>query len=194
MIVKAIRRLNQEISLRLLQPLVLALGDLLTISYPLPFAGLKGKLLRTIGIRLSSPVFIDKGFKCLYPENILIAENCSFGHYNKIWAFNKVVIGPYVQTAMGVTIISGGDRTDNFAPLVKDQEIFIEGGNWIGANVTILGGARIGRGAIIAAGAVVTGTIPPFTIAGGVPARVIKEREASELTLSPFGLYQTQSF
>ncbi|WP_245869419.1 acyltransferase [Pontibacter ramchanderi] len=95
---------------------------------------------------------------------------------------------------MGVTIVSGGHRTDNFAPLEEDQEVIIEGGNWIGANVTILGGAKIGRGAIIAAGAVVTGTIPPFTIAGGVPARVIKERAASELTISPFGLYQTQSF
>ena len=194
MIVKIIRKLCQEISLRLLEPLALALANLFTISYPLPLASLKGAILKIIGIRLSSPVFIDKGFKCLYPRNIFISENCSLGHYNKIWAFNKVVIGPYVQTAMGVTIISGGHRTDNFAPLEENQEIVIEGGNWIGANVTILGGAKIGRGAIIAAGAVVTGTIPPFTIAGGVPARVLKERDASNLTLSPFGLYQTQSF
>lgn len=50
----------------------------------------------------------------------------------------------------------------------------IENDVWIGANVTILVGVTIGRGAIIAAGAVVNKSIPPYAIAGGVPAKVIK--------------------
>lgn len=191
MISKVLRRLNQEFSLRLLEPFVLALANLLTISYPLPLSNLKRIVLKLIGLNLGSPLFIDKGFKCYFPKNITISNNCSLGHYNKIWAFNKVHIGPNVQTALGVTIISGGHRTDNYAPLDTDQEITIEGGNWIGANVTILGGAKIGEGAIIAAGAVVTGNIPPYTIAGGVPARVLKKREAAEDVISPFGVYQT---
>jgi acetyltransferase-like isoleucine patch superfamily enzyme len=47
---------------------------------------------------------------------------------------------------------------------------------WIGANATILDGARIGKGAVIAAGAVVDGEVPPYEIWGGVPARKLKAR------------------
>lgn len=46
---------------------------------------------------------------------------------------------------------------------------------WIGSNATILAGVSIGDGAIVAAGAVVTKNVPPNTIVGGVPAKVIKE-------------------
>lgn len=51
---------------------------------------------------------------------------------------------------------------------------------WIGANVTVVPGVEIGDGAVIAAGAVVTRNVPANTIAGGVPAKVIKKIEAGE--------------
>ena len=57
-----------------------------------------------------------------------------------------------------------------------DQDVVIEEDVWCGANVTILKGVTIGRGSIIAAGAVVTKDVPPYSIAGGVPAKVIKTR------------------
>ena len=56
----------------------------------------------------------------------------------------------------------------------------IEDGCWIGANVTILKGVTIGRGSVVAAGAVVTRSCPPYSIVGGVPARVIKPRFTAE--------------
>ena len=52
----------------------------------------------------------------------------------------------------------------------------LRGGSWIGCNVTILKGCTIGRGAVVAAGSVVTKNIPPYSIAAGIPARVIKYR------------------
>lgn len=52
--------------------------------------------------------------------------------------------------------------------------MIIEKDVWIGANVTILAGVHVGRGATIAAGAVVNKDIPPYSIVGGVPAKVIK--------------------
>ena len=58
--------------------------------------------------------------------------------------------------------------------LVRRAKIVVEDDAWIGANVTILPGVRVGRGAIIGAGAVVTQNVPPFTIVGGVPATVIR--------------------
>ena len=57
-----------------------------------------------------------------------------------------------------------------------DQDVTIEEDVWCGANVTILKGVTIGRGCIIAAGAVVTKSIPPYCVAGGVPARPLKMR------------------
>ena len=56
----------------------------------------------------------------------------------------------------------------------------VEDGCWIGANVTILKGVTIGRGSVVAAGAVVTRSCPPYSIVGGVPARVIKPRFTAE--------------
>ena len=55
-----------------------------------------------------------------------------------------------------------------------DCDIIVEEDVWIGCNVTLLAGAHIGRGAIIAAGAVVSKEVPPYAVIGGVPAKVIK--------------------
>lgn len=57
---------------------------------------------------------------------------------------------------------------------VFDKDIVVEEDVWIGCNVTLLAGAHLGRSAIIAAGAVVNSDIPPYCIAGGVPAKPIK--------------------
>ena len=59
-------------------------------------------------------------------------------------------------------------------PIGYDEDVVIEKDVWIGCNVTILSGVNIGRGSVIAAGAVVTKDVPPYSICGGVPARFIK--------------------
>ena len=60
------------------------------------------------------------------------------------------------------------------------QEVVIGDDVWIGERVIIMPGVHIGSGSIIGANAVVTHDIPPYSIAGGVPARVIKHREMTE--------------
>lgn len=57
-----------------------------------------------------------------------------------------------------------------------DMDVAIEGDAWIGAGAIILKGVTIGRGSIVAAGAVVTKSFPPYSIIGGVPARLIRPR------------------
>lgn len=92
---------------------------------------------------------------------------------------NKVVFGPKP------TIITGDHRIDIIGKYIidvtdreklpeQDAPVTIEDDCWIGANVTILKGVTIGRGTVVAAGAVVTNSIPPYCIAGGVPAKPIK--------------------
>lgn len=62
----------------------------------------------------------------------------------------------------------------------NDQDVIFEGDNWIGMNVTVLKGVTIGRGCIVAAGAVVNKSTPPYSIVGGVPAKVLKMRFTPE--------------
>lgn len=147
-------------------------------------------LLKLVGIKAEARIFIDYGFDCYSPGNITFGKNISLGHYNRIWAFNKVEIGNNVQTAIGLTIVSGSHKTNSFESIVHNQQVILEGENWIGANVTIIGGVKIGLGAIIAAGSVVVSDIPAYTIAGGIPAKVIKNRVPTEEVYGPFGKYR----
>lgn len=69
--------------------------------------------------------------------------------------------------------LSPKDRRSTYpAPIVLGRNV------WVGANVTILQGVTIGDNSVVAAGAVVTKDVPPNTVVGGVPARVIKTIEA----------------
>lgn len=94
---------------------------------------------------------------------------------------NKVIFGPHH------TIITGDHRIDIIGKYIidvddnekipqNDAAVVIEDDVWCGANVTILKGVIIGRGSVIAAGAVVTKSCPPYSIIGGVPAKIIKKR------------------
>jgi len=59
---------------------------------------------------------------------------------------------------------------------VTRQGIVIEDDCWLGGGATILAGVRVGRGAVVAAGAIVTRDVPPYAIVAGVPARVVRMR------------------
>ena len=158
------------------------------------FILLRSFILRITGIHIEGKCFIDKGFRFLYPKNIFMGNNIALGHNNKIWAFNKVHIGDYVQSAMGLTMISGSHNSDDYNPISENQEIVLEGENWIGANVTILGGVTVGKGTIIGAGSVVNKNLPPYTICVGNPCKVLRKREPAKLVVSPFGKYEPNYF
>lgn len=90
-----------------------------------------------------------------------------------------VTIGDHVEIGPNVNIITGEHFTEINARRENrgkefTKEVVIGNDCWIGANVTILAGVTIGEGCTVGAGAVVKREIPPFSIAVGVPARVIK--------------------
>lgn len=100
------------------------------------------------------------------------------------WVCPRVTMGRYVMLGPGVTIIGADHRLDVpgrpmiFAGRPEMPQTVLEDDVWIGANATILAGVRIGRGAVIAAGAVVTKDVPPYEIHAGVPAKKIRDRFA----------------
>jgi acetyltransferase-like isoleucine patch superfamily enzyme len=114
----------------------------------------------------------------------------SFGDHTKVQrccsfvsALAPVNIGSYVQIAPFCAFYSYDHGFASAKPIWQQPistkgPINIEDDVWIGFNVTIVSGVRIGRGAVIAAGAVVTRDVPAGAVAGGVPARVLKMRDA----------------
>ena len=127
-------------------------------------------------------------------ENVFIHENVLIRSFNysihignnttinrNSCILSQCYIGNNCSIAPNVIIVGANHNFQDNKKLIKEQGstskgIIIEDNVWIAANVTILDGCKIGQGSIVAAGAVVNKDIPPKSIAGGVPARIIKER------------------
>lgn len=137
---------------------------------------------------VGSNVRIGIGSQAIHWHNICVKDNVSIGRNNLFLCSRaKICIGDHVMFGPNVTVITGRHRTDLVGRYMitvtdaekrpeDDQEVVFKGDNWVGANATILQGVTIGRGAVIAAGAVVTKDVPDYAIVGGVPAKLIKYR------------------
>lgn len=149
------------------------LGEILrswNYSYWLGDVGKKFKVGLYSRIQCPDAVFVGDGVS--FNDRAWIAANLNGG---QIYIDDYTLIGPNCVLHTGNHIFS--DR----GSLIKKQghefsQIRIGRDVWLAANVTVLSGVRIGDGAIIAAGSVVTKDIPEFTIWAGIPARQIGER------------------
>lgn len=108
-----------------------------------------------------------------------IGDRVRVGHRVTISAVNRVVIGAETNIASGCYIGDNNYAIDPEGPAYLDQpvtgaETRIGRSVWIGQNVCVLAGATIGDRSVIGAGSVVRGNIPPYSMAVGVPARVVK--------------------
>ena len=125
-------------------------------------------------------------------ETMYVGDDVYIGdHADFVASRSKIIINDHVMFAPHVSI-RGGDHRYNvvgkFLDEIKDidklpendEDIVFEGDNWIGMNATILKGVTIGRGCIVAAGAVVVKSTPRYSIVGGCPAKVLKMRFTEE--------------
>lgn len=120
------------------------------------------------------------------PE-IVIGDNCGIGAYSHITAINGIFIGNNVRMGKGILITDNAhgasdrellDKSPRERPLVSKGKVVIEDNVWLGEKSSVMPGVTIGRGSIIAAGAVVTHDVPPYSVAAGNPARVIKRLDS----------------
>ncbi len=118
---------------------------------------------------LLPPLYIDYGKPVVIGERCFIQQCCTFFGRGGIEIGNDVFIGPKVNL---ITINHDPDPDNRSA--TYGRKIVIEDKVWIGINSTILPGVRIGYGAIVGAGSVVTKNVEPMTVVAGNPARVIK--------------------
>jgi acetyltransferase-like isoleucine patch superfamily enzyme len=118
-------------------------------------------------------------------EGIEIGRGTAIGAYCWIGASGRVRIGRDVLLGPRVVMIPENHNFEDTQASIKSQGVTRQGIEidddcWIGANVTILAGVHIGRGSIVAAGAVVRKDVAPYSIVGGVPARLLRSRVPAE--------------
>lgn len=119
------------------------------------------------------------------PNNFSMGEGSHIKSNTFIECSGGVSIGRYFHTGRGLTIFSTSHNWKNGTKIPYDEltlikPVVIADFVWFGANVTVLPGTVIGSGVVVAAGSVVRGNIPDFSIVAGNPAIVIGERDADE--------------
>ncbi|MEY8330076.1 DapH/DapD/GlmU-related protein [Lachnospiraceae bacterium 48-33] len=126
--------------------------------------------------RLFPPFYTDFGKNIKIGKNVFINSGCHFQDQGGITIGNDVLIGHNVVLAtINHDLAPSQNRKNHYAPVTISNNV------WIGSNATILPGVTIGEWAVVAAGAVVTKNVEPYTVVGGNPAKLIKTVEREEV-------------
>ena len=125
--------------------------------------------------RLYPPFYADFGKNITIGKEVFINSGCHLQDQGGIEIGDSAMIGHNVVIAtVNHDLDPANNRKNHYAPVKIGNHV------WIGSNATILPGVTIGEWAVVAAGAVVTKDVPELTVAGGVPAKVLKTIQKNE--------------
>ena len=137
---------------------------------------------RLFGVKIGKGSTIHMGAVFYEPRNIVIGDDTIIGEGAVLDGREKLIFGNHVDVASQVMFYNGEHDIDDkdfkpvFSPVIIEDYVFI------GPRAIILPGVTIKKGAVVAAGAVVTKDVQEFTLVGGVPAKVIRERKEKNPT------------
>lgn len=116
------------------------------------------------------------------PKNIVIGSDSIIGDHAFLDGRDKLAVGDHVDIASGVMIYNSEHDLESDDFVAQTAPVEIGDYVFVGPRAIILPGVKIGKGAVVAAGAVVTKDVPDFSIVAGVPAKEIGERKNKNLT------------
>jgi len=155
---------------------------LLHLVGSLPSHYLRRFFYRLAGVKIGKGSTIHMGARFYDPRNISIGEDSIIGEGVVLDGRDKLIIGNHVDIASEVMIYNSEHDVNDPYFLAKNAPVLIEDYVFIGPRAIILPGVKIGKGAVVAAGAVVTKDVAPFSVVGGVPAKIIGERKIKNLS------------
>ncbi len=142
-----------------------------------------GNFMRLAWMSIGRNVKISPTAFFKYPKHITIGDRSFINHQCCLWAApeGRITIGQDVLLGPGVCIIASNHGAALGSPIPEqagmDAPIHVGNGVWLGAHVVVTAGVTIEDGCVVGAGAVVTHNLPRNSICGGVPARVIGQRQ-----------------
>lgn len=140
----------------------------------IPSHTLRNFIYRLAGMKLDGAIHMWARF--YNPKNITIGADTIIGDQVFLDGRAKLTIGSHVDIASEVMIYNSQHDLNSEDFHAREESVEVGDYAFIGPRAIILPGVKIGRGAVVAAGAVVTRDVPDFAIVGGVPAKVIGER------------------
>lgn len=142
----------------------------------IPFHSMRRGYLRAAGMRIGRSVGMLRGTTIIRPDQIEIGNHCIIGFQCFLGGEGGLYIGDNVNIASFSVLLGGGHDINHPEFMAERRPIVIEDYAWVATRALIMAGVRIGRGAVVGAGAVVTADVPAYTVVGGVPAKRIGER------------------
>lgn len=149
---------------------------LLTLVGYVPSHTFRNQVYRLAGVDLPRTSSLHWRARFFCPEGLAIGEHCTLGNDAFFDAREGIRIGDCVNIAGEVRIYTREHDIDDPWFGETGGPVVIEDYAYIGTRVTIMPGIRVGHGAVVASGAVVTRDVAPYMLVGGVPARPIRER------------------
>lgn len=143
----------------------------------LPFYCIRHLWLRMFGIKMGQHNAIKRNVEIRFPQRISIGDYTTINKRVLLDGRGGIIIGSNVDIAQDAYIWTVEHDYNSPDYCGRPEMVVIEDYVWIASRATILPGVHIGKGAVIASGAVVTKDVPENAIVGGVPARIIGERK-----------------
>jgi len=147
----------------------------------IPFHTIRKLLFRLAGISIGCKSTIHIGARFYQPKNISIGKGTIIGDHVTLDGRAQLTIGNHVDIASGVMIFNSQHDIHSQDMRSEEKPVIIEDYVFIGPRSIILPGITIKKGAVVAAGAVVTKDVPEKTVVGGVPAKEISPRKINKL-------------
>ena len=163
--------------LKLSKSLIISASFLLVrFASIIPSNHLRKLALRCMGAKLGKNVVLYSGFEVRCPWNLIIGDGTTVGHKCILDCRGGITIGSNVNFSSEAAVWTAQHDPQSQTFAIKVAAVIIEDRAWLSFRSTVLPGITIHEGAVLAAHAVATKDIPPFVVAGGVPAKIIGTR------------------